>query len=238
MINRFSRLLQALAPNTVPASGWFLAGWEPATALIVYWAENLIASVAIATRIVLHRRATRKRGHEGDFLSSFLTASLALTVVHGIFIIAILVAVMPVDLRREQIINGLRWMLIVQLATLAVDIALLRRWPFAEVRKRADWILGRVIVVHMAILVGAFLSAGSDSPMGILSVFIVLKTVVDIGTLLPQYDPAEAPRWMARIANRFPKKKGEEPFEEFWRKQHQSEQAKKQSDEEVLPLLD
>lgn len=238
MINRLSRLLQALAPNLVPAGGWFLAGWEPATTLIVYWAENLIASLAIATRIVLHRRATRTRGHEGGFLGGFLAASLAFTVVHGVFILAIVFAIMKVEIARGQVASGLRWMLLVQLVTLAVDVVLLRWWPFAEIRKRSDWMLGRVFVVHMAILVGMFLSVGSDSPGAIFGVFVVLKTLLDIGTLVPQWNPPEAPGWMARVVNRLPKKPGEEPFEVFWRRHHQEELARHRRDEEVLPLLE
>lgn len=57
------RLLSPLGINLVPIGGVFLAGWSPATALSLYWWENLIGSVLVALRILAHRALTRKRGH-------------------------------------------------------------------------------------------------------------------------------------------------------------------------------
>ena len=54
------RLLPAVGINGVPIAGVFLAGWDGATALSLYWWENLIGSVLIALRILVHRVLTRK----------------------------------------------------------------------------------------------------------------------------------------------------------------------------------
>lgn len=58
-----ARLLQILGVNSIPAFGYFGAGWSPGTTLIVYWFENLLGSLFVAARIALHRRMTHKRGH-------------------------------------------------------------------------------------------------------------------------------------------------------------------------------
>jgi hypothetical protein len=55
--------LLILGLNLVPAGGVALRGWSPATALTLYWCENLIGSVLVALRIAIHRRLTRNRGH-------------------------------------------------------------------------------------------------------------------------------------------------------------------------------
>ena len=232
-MNRMLRALQAVAPNLVPAGGWFLAGWEPSTALIVYWAENLIASLAIGIRIALHRRLTRKRGHEGGFLVGFLGVALVFTLGHGLFLAVILFGVMDRAIDSGAAIAGIRWMLLAQLVTLAVDLFFLRGWPFAEIRARTDWMLGRVVMIHIVILFGMFISAGNTP--GILPVFIALKTLTDITSLLPYYNPKNPPKWLARLANRFPKK-GEKSFEDYWRKERLSEAEKHQRDEESVPL--
>ena len=57
------RLVPLVGVNAVPVAGVFLAGWDGATALSLYWWENLIGSLLIALRIVVHRALSRKRGH-------------------------------------------------------------------------------------------------------------------------------------------------------------------------------
>jgi hypothetical protein len=57
------RLLPVAGANAVPVAGVFLAGWDGATALTLYWWENLVGSLLIAVRILVHRLLTRKRGH-------------------------------------------------------------------------------------------------------------------------------------------------------------------------------
>ena len=43
---RWVRVLQALGINSVPVLGVFLGGWSTATALLLYWFENLLATSA------------------------------------------------------------------------------------------------------------------------------------------------------------------------------------------------
>ena len=57
------RLVPLVGINAVPLGGVFLAGWSPATALSLYWWENVIGATLVALRIALHRALTRKRGH-------------------------------------------------------------------------------------------------------------------------------------------------------------------------------
>lgn len=97
--------------NLVPAGGVVLRGWSPATALVLYWCENVVGSVLISLRIALHRRTTRQRGHyrghyavkdgatgrvrtrPSSFLAEFTTTSLAFCFVHGVFLAALLAIV-------------------------------------------------------------------------------------------------------------------------------------------------
>src|SRR5688572_1009570 len=55
--------LQALGVSSVPVVGTFAAGWSAATALALYWCENLLGALLVAVLIARHRRLTRKRGH-------------------------------------------------------------------------------------------------------------------------------------------------------------------------------
>jgi hypothetical protein len=111
------QLLIKLGVNAIPLGGFLFGGWSGATALAIYWFENLIGSLLIASRIAIHRRLTHKRGHWsaqlgvsvtagtgatpkepafGSFLTEFLTTSLAFTFVHGLFLGAVLVVIVIV----------------------------------------------------------------------------------------------------------------------------------------------
>jgi len=48
-------------------------------------------------------------------------------------------------------------------------------------------------------------------------VFMSLKTLLDIAGQTPQYDPAEAPRWLVAV---MPKLDHKTTFAEYWRKSH------------------
>ncbi|MBM4245887.1 MAG: hypothetical protein FJ148_19125 [Deltaproteobacteria bacterium] len=63
MIAGLLRAAQAVGVNAVPAGGFFLDGWSPATAIALYWLENLVGGILWALRIGVHARLTRKRGH-------------------------------------------------------------------------------------------------------------------------------------------------------------------------------
>jgi hypothetical protein len=92
--------------------------------------------------------------------------------------------------------------------------------------------MSRVIVVHMSILGGMVFFAWRDTPGAFFSVFVWLKTLADIGTMLPQWNPREPPRWLARVMNRIGNQKGER-FEDYWRRTRKEEDAQAASDEQV-----
>ncbi|HEX8684348.1 MAG TPA: DUF6498-containing protein [Ardenticatenaceae bacterium] len=120
---RFSRLLhmaQLVLLNGVPAWGVFSEQWSTATALGLYWCENLLATLFIAARIALHSRLTRKRGHyrgqlyqvtstvrtesesrrstvtkAGTFLGGYLIVAIPFALAHGLFLGVLLFLMFP-----------------------------------------------------------------------------------------------------------------------------------------------
>jgi hypothetical protein len=236
---RLSRLFFAGGQNAVPITGWFFAGWTPGTTLAIFWFENLVLSLLIAARIAAHWSATRTRGHMNGFLRNFLTVSMMFTLVHGVFLAFILVTQLSDTVHRDDLIAGLQWMLAVQVAALALDLWSIGRWPFAELKKRTDWMLGRVVMVHLSILLGMFLFAWLEQPWWFFSVFVTLKAMLDIGSLLPQWEPNQPPAWLARTMNRIPKSTSargpkDETFEEYWARTNREEAAQRTRDEEVV----
>jgi hypothetical protein len=65
------------------------------------------------------------------------------------------------------------------------------------------------------------------------SVFVWLKTLADIATMLPQWNPRQPPRWLARVMNRIGNQKGER-FEDYWRRTRAEEDTQAASDERPI----
>lgn len=216
------RTLQILGVNAVPAWGFFDNHWSGSTTLIVYWFENVIATLLIAVRVVVHRRVTKKRGYfasatsYNSFLSTFLSSSIAFTAVHGVFI-AVIVAIVaktgPVRLTDvEQGVAGVSAFLAFGFL---IDLVRIRSTSFSYIRRLTEHAMGRVFVIHFTILVGMAIAMFTGKTVAIFAAFVSLKTLLDIGGQFPDYDPAEAPRWLNAI---MPKVDGKTTFAEFWRK--------------------
>lgn len=235
-MSMLSRLFLAGARNLVPATGWFLGGWAASTALVVFWFENLILTVLIGVRILVHRRQTRTRGHEGGFLARFLTPALFITIAQAFFLAFVLGAVLDAPLDRAEIVTGLQWLLAAHILSLTFDLFSIGDWPFSEIRGRVDWVLGRVVVVQFCIIGGMFLFAAMDEPAWFFSLFVAIKVVMDLASLLPQWKPtADPPAALVWLTGLFPPQKGKGSFQDHWRRERAAELARQASDEEVLP---
>jgi hypothetical protein len=203
-LERLLQVLFVLGINMVPLAGVLAGGWSQGTALALYWCENLLGSLLIAARISLHRRLTRKRGHEGGFLAGFLSASLIFTLAHGLFLGAILFFVLPQmgggRPDASELLRGLVFVVAFQVAAFAHDAFHLRDWPFAAVKDMTDRALGRVFVVHVAIIAGLGVTAWLDGPDGLFYVFVGLKTLLDLAWTGPRRAaPRKAPRWLSSL---------------------------------------
>lgn len=233
-----SRLFLAGGQNAVPFSGWFLAGWSPGTTLALFWFENLVLTVFIAARVAAHWQATRTRGHEKGFLRNFLLTSLTFTIAHGVFLSFVLFGLLEDSVNRQELVTGVQWMLCVQVASLLLDLWRIGRWPFAEIRVRTDWMLGRIVGVHLSILFGMFLFASMGQPWWFFSFFVGFKGLMDVGSMLGhwQYKPKTAPKWLERAANSIGPASGKngETFAEYWARTTAVEDAKHARDEEVV----
>jgi Family of unknown function (DUF6498) len=251
MLSSLARLLRLFAASIVPGGGYFLAGWSPSTTLALYWVDTLVGTFAMAMRIDLHRRWTGMAGHGRahlnttvtttsggetrttkfrSFLAEFLFTSLAFTLAHGIFLAAILGFMLePPNLEDAK--KGAIGILACHGLSLGLDTFRLDTWPFARLKQMTEKLMGRVFVVHLAIIGGMFYMAWRDTPGAFFGVFIWLKALTDIGSILPQWNPRDPPRWLVKTMGVFPKQKGE-TFEEYWRRTEKQTEKQAAKDEE------
>lgn len=223
------RLLQLVGLNAIPLAGLFFAGWSPATALALYWCENVVGSALVAGRIAMHRGATDLRGHyrvhlgleftgtmkvagqrkpvdvaPKTLLAEFVWATGAFSVGHGIFL-AVLFQMMEVRVDLSELRTGLVAMVGIQLVGFGWDAWTLAARPFAWIKALAQRSLGRVMLVHLAILGGMLFSYQRPHPERFFLVFGGLKLLSDLASWLPLSFPPPAAERAANEADEQPR---------------------------------
>lgn len=251
VLSRF-HLVTGLGVIAVPALGWFTQHWSGATTLVVYWFENVAMCLFVMARIAVHRRWTPKRGHfrhqapgsggtsTQSFLTSFAVTSLAFCAVHGIFLAAI-IALLVHNRAPQLALLGLDWrsvgwgcLCVLLLLTLdfVLDLVDLRRWSFRDLERTADIGLGRVMVVHLTLLLGFAGIAATDAPSTLFGVFIVLRILAALSSVVPQWEPRRPPRWLSNLMNRLPNVHPGERFEDFWAQDQSRERERQRRNEQ------
>jgi Family of unknown function (DUF6498) len=250
-------LITALGLNAVPAAGWFLGDWSAGTMLVLYWMETLIGTLLVGGRIMLHRRLVPSNGHwdyqapqgqtpqttrgRSTYLAAFLVPALAFTFVHGIFL-AVLGWMMiqkdvspEVRIERDHLLIGLIGIAIFQVADFFFDLIWLRTRPFAWIERVGQQTLGRVFVIHLTIIGGMCAVMFTGANRHFFGVFIFLKTLLNCGQVIPQWQPKTPPAWLSRLMDRIgsPKYKNT-TFAQFWKSTDDQEDARVARNEKPL----
>jgi hypothetical protein len=237
ILSKLTGLFRLFAASIIPGGGYFLAGWSPSTTLALYWIDTLVGTFAMGMRISLHRRWTGMAGHTRpqldmqmtttsggktrqvrfkSFLTEFISTALIFSLAHGVFLAVILGAILePPNIEDAK--KGVMGILTCHGLALGLDSFRIDTWTFARLKAMAQKLLGRVFIVHLAIIGGMFFMAWRDTPGAFFGVFVWLKALSDVGSMLPQWDPKEPPQWLVKSMRVLPKQKGE-TFEEYWRR--------------------
>lgn len=187
----------------MPAFGVLAADWTASTALALYWCENVLVALLVGLRLWLHRRATAKRGHweaglsgsrrkrgsRSTFLGEFLSTALIFTAGHALFLALILFVVIPDQFPDAggvdpiALLQGICVVSIFLLLGFLYDAIGLESRTFAWVKRLANLVLGRVVVVHMTIIFGMMGMAWLGGPRGFFLVFAGSKTLSDLSAM-------------------------------------------------------
>jgi len=215
------RIAQLVGLNAVPGFGFLQMHWTVGTVIALYWIENLFGTLLIGMRIDLHRRLTHKKGHyviqknmgtveiNGQkkpmrFLGSFLTMSLVFTLAEGIFLVFLLGRLPQQDhVEFEPLRLGVQLVGAFLAAGFLIDLIGIRDRPFFWIHRLANAMLSRVFVLFFVVYIGIFALVFFDAPRPAIIVFVVLKTLIDIASELPESQTGEAPQYQLAIAALF-----------------------------------
>src|SRR3990172_1084297 len=221
-----------LATSLVPLAGVLWFGWSASTLLAVFWGETLLAGTANVLRIGLHRRLTRAQGHwrrqlqdsskraigknepksETTFLAEYAMILYVFTLAHGLFLGIFLIILnqncrgegpSPWQIDVESFRSGILAVAGITVLELLYDLLSLGQQPFSWLKARVQVTLGRVVILHLVVIFGAFLMMRFETPMSFLGILVGLKALMDLGTSGgPVETPAKPPRWLVALAKK------------------------------------
>ncbi len=199
----YEPVVSLVIANLVPLVGVIAWGWDLWTLLALYWAENGVIGAYNVLKILL------ARGESGGPLALAGVSRVATAaffsvhygifwLVHGIFVLFALpmfaglpslvtdgfsydVAPIGGILARMDLVGlGLIGMVISH--GISFWFNYIRRGEFrrATPARLMAAPYARVVVLHLTIIFGAFISMGFGTPIGALLVLVVLKTVLDL----------------------------------------------------------
>lgn len=177
--------------NLVPLAGVLLLGWNAGSLLFLYWAETAIVGVWS-----LPKMAIVSRWLALIFVPVLMIALTIITFMHGIFALTIpLYFEDPAAaITNDRIIGLFR-----EMAWPVFFFAVSHGWSFfyhflgkgefrrLDDRDVAEGYFKRVAVTQIGIGVGLVISAPFDSPLGVLIVLVVAKTVLDLRAHLKEH---------------------------------------------------
>jgi hypothetical protein len=201
-------LISLLLANTIPLWGVLFLGWDAFSIVLLYWAENLIIGFYNILKIAFVK-VPRFPGHLAKlfFIPFFIIHYGGFMGVHGIFILFLFKrgqgpafqsgsAPWPCFLIFVQLLlgvikqmwlvmpDGMRLPLGIFLASHGVSFVhnFLINGEYASTNpeKLMGQPYARVVVMHIAILLGCFGVAALNSPVFLLLVLVVLKTTLDV----------------------------------------------------------
>lgn len=181
---------------------------------------------------------TRARSHSAPrpdgrpvFLTDFTLVSLVFNLAHGFFLAFLLGVMLGIPPERSELEQGVIGVAALQVVAFAMDLRGLARWPFATLKAMVDQSLGRVVLVQLSLIGGMVLFAWWNEPRSFFGIFVVLKSLTDLGRILPQLPVTDTPpRWLVGTIGRFG---GTGEFERYWRESHARDRRIAEEDEQI-----
>ncbi len=185
-----------IAANLIPLAGVLFFGWDVATIIVLYWLEGVIIGGINIIKILTCRKL-------GDniwisalinlFTAAFFTVHYGMfTFIHGTFVATLFKA----ETLMAGILDGgpLMWaglsFLISHLFSLLVNFFGRQEYLYRTAQEQMMRPYGRVIVMHMVIILGGGLLMLFGGPIAALMLLIALKIALDLYAHQKDHDKA------------------------------------------------
>lgn len=178
--------------NLVPLYGVLVLKWEVFTLILLYWLENVTVGGFTVLRMLVNRTPEPLKIVQKAFMTPFFAVHYGgFTAIHGVFVLALFGDGLPEDL--EDMTAGLVLNLIWEHQLLVPALVVVASHGFSFVTNylgkgeyRRSFLAEemfrpyrRIVVLHLTIIGGGFLSQFLGAPVLALVLLVLLKTGVD-----------------------------------------------------------
>lgn len=184
-------VLALIAANLVPLAGVFMFGWEVFPLLLLFWFENVIIGFFNAVKMLCAApNQSVQWGMKVFFVPFFCFHYGMFTFVHGVFVVGLFGGGMngsfpgPATFLKAMVEQKLFWAVLGLFASHAISFAhnYLIGGEFRRASAQTLMIqpYGRIVVLHLTILLGGFVIMALKSPTLGLVLLVVLKILLDL----------------------------------------------------------
>jgi len=195
-------IVSLTAANLVPLFGAVFLGWNALYIVLLYWAENVIIGFYNILKMAFWK-PKQSAGHLTKlFFIPFFTFHYGMfTFVHGVFVMALFSGAFtnhggfsngPSFALLCSVLSGDR---IFALAALFISHGISfvsnyfvgGEYKRTSIEKLMKAPYGRIVVLHIAIILGGFITQALGQPVGVLVILIIMKIALDIKLHLMQH---------------------------------------------------
>jgi hypothetical protein len=191
-------LLALAAANVIPLFGAIFWGWDAFNIVFLYWAENFAVGFYTILKIAfLAVPDPAERRSLGEFvvkicLILFFTIHYGIfTAVHGFLVIALFEKEKAGSVMSPYMTGALAVLFLSHGVSFVRNYLLKGEFASANLPKLMITPYGRMVVMHIAIIAGGFLTMTLGSPLGLLVILIALKTAIDVKLHLWEHKKAK-----------------------------------------------
>ena len=199
-------LIALLATNALPLVGVLFFEWDAFLIVLLYWAENVAVGFYNVLKMAMVK-VNHPAEHLGKLVQIlfFIIHYSGFTGIHGVFVLAMFDKEgdvfgkgphWPCFLAFVQILFNTiahawrtipvnaRWVIAAMFVSHGISFCYNYLYKGEYAKQNGGELMShpytRVVVMHIAIIAGGFLTAAFGSPVGLLVMLVIIKTVIDV----------------------------------------------------------
>ncbi len=179
--------LVLILSNLVPVFGVFFAGWDVGAIMAIYWLENVAIGILNALKILLARAGGTPLPARAGMALFFCVHYGIFTLVHGVFVFAVFQKDGPFGGRGFSPFAalgeyGLAFLALFGSHLFSFFVNYLGRGEFRDKNVMLVMIqpYGRIVILHVTIILGGFVTMALGSPKPVILLLVILKTMGDV----------------------------------------------------------
>ncbi len=172
-------LVALIASNLIPLVGVAAFGWSVRSLMLLYWAENIVVAFYAVLRMV------KVGGLVALPTAAFFCIHFGIfTVVHGVFVFTLTAPNGPLG-GAAVTADSMPWLAVLGLlashgVSFVVNFLIGGEWRTSNITLEMGKPYPRMIILHVAIVIGAFFVMALGQPAALLILLVMLKTGLDV----------------------------------------------------------